>query len=59
MQVGKASFEGYISNVSHPWLMRIEGRKTLGQIGIAVKEVLGVGSVNTAVSFPYQQLIFG
>jgi hypothetical protein len=39
--------------------MRMQGRKTLYQVGIAVKEVFAVGGIYTSFSFANKQLVAG
>lgn len=58
LQVGKAFSECYKRAISYPQLMRVQGRKTLCQIRITVKEVLGVGGKHPCFSLAYQQPVF-
>jgi len=58
-EIGKAVFYRNVSNVSYPEFMGVQRRKSLYQIGVAVKEVFGVGGGNVSFSVTNQQLIFG
>jgi len=55
VQVSKTFFRYRdVSNIGHPKFMRMKWRKTLYQVGIAVKEMFAVSGMHTSFALSYK-----
>ena len=58
IQVSKTFIERNVGDIGYPKFMGMQWREILYQVGIAIKEMFGVGSKGAAVTLTHQHFIF-